>query len=128
MGTTKSSAPKCIIELKTLFSRKTRFEHKEMIKHIVLFKLRDDVEKSVKATRLPDIRNQFLALHGVIPTLRSIEIGLNCNEKEKFDLALVATFDDLAGLSAYATDPRHVAVAKQVGEMLDVRACTDYEI
>ena len=99
-----------------------------MIKHIVPFKLRDDVDKSVKATRLPSIRDQFLALMGEIPTLRSIEIGLNCNAKEKFDLALVATFDDLDGLSAYATDPRHVAVAKQVGEMLDVRACTDYEI
>ena len=77
-----------------------------MIKHIVLFKLRDDVDKSVKATRLPSIRDQFLALMGEIPTLRSIEIGLNCNAKEKFDLALVATFDDLDGLSAYATDPR----------------------
>lgn len=99
-----------------------------MIKHIVLFKLRDDVEESTKATRLPSIKQQFLALQGIIPSLRSIEIGLNCNPKEKFDLALVATFDDLAGLSAYATDPRHVAVAKQVGEMLDVRACTDYEI
>ncbi len=99
-----------------------------MIKHIVLFKLREDVEKSVKETRLPSIRDQFLALKGEIPTLRSIEIGLNCNPKEKFDLALEATFDDLEGLAAYATDPRHVAVAKQVGEMLDVRACTDYII
>ncbi len=99
-----------------------------MIKHIVLFKLRDDVEAGVKASRLPSIRSQFLALMGVIPSLRGIEIGLNVNPKEKFDLALVATFDDLAGLAAYATDPRHVAVAKQVGEMLDVRACTDYEI
>ena len=52
-----------------------------MIKHIVLFKLRDDVESSVKATRLPDIREQFLALQGVIPSLRSIEIGLNVNPK-----------------------------------------------
>ena len=99
-----------------------------MIKHIVLFKLRDDVESSVKATRLPDIREQFLALQGVIPSLRSIEVGLNVNPKEKFDLALVSTFDNMEGLAAYATDPRHVAVAKQVGEMLDVRACTDYEI
>ncbi len=99
-----------------------------MIKHIVLFKLRDDVEKSVKDTRLPEIRTQFNALMGVIPTLRSIEIGINCNPAEKFDLSLEATFDDMEGLKAYATAPRHVAVAKQVGEMLDVRACTDYEI
>lgn len=99
-----------------------------MIKHIVLFKLRDDVAASVKATRLPEIRKEFLALMGVIPSLRSIEIGLNVNPKEKFDLSLEATFDDMEGLAAYATDPRHVAVAKQVGEMLDARACTDYKI
>lgn len=98
-----------------------------MIKHIVLFKLREDVPASVKETRLPSIKQQFLDLQGQIASLRSIEIGLNCNPKEKFDLALVSTFDDLEGLAAYATDPRHVAVAKQVGEMLDVRACTDFE-
>lgn len=99
-----------------------------MIKHIVLFKLRDDVAESVKSSRLPEIREKFMALMGVIPTLRSIEIGLNVNPKEKFDLSLEATFDDMEGLAAYATDPRHVAVAKMVGEMLDARACTDYEI
>ncbi|MDY4175471.1 MAG: Dabb family protein [Bacteroidales bacterium] len=99
-----------------------------MIKHIVLFSLRDDIEQSVKTSRLEDIKRQFLALQGEIASLRSIEIGLNVNPKEKFDLALVATFDDLDGLAAYAVDPRHVAVAKQVGEMLSVRACTDYEI
>ena len=73
-----------------------------MIKHIVLFKLRDDVGADVKASRLPSIRSQFLSLMGVILSLRGIEIGLNVNPKEKFDLALVATFDDLAGLAAYA--------------------------
>ncbi len=99
-----------------------------MIKHIVLFKLRDNVPTDVKNTRLPDIRKQFLALQGQIPSLRSIEIGLNINPAEKFDLALVSTFDDLDGLNAYATDPRHLAVSSQVKEMLDVRACSDYEI
>lgn len=99
-----------------------------MIKHIVLFSLRDDIEQGYKADRLADLKEQFLALQGEIASLRSIEIGINVNPKEKFDLALVATFDDLAGLAAYASDPRHVAVAKQVGEMLSVRACTDYEI
>lgn len=99
-----------------------------MIKHIVLFSLRDEIEQSYKADRLADLKEQFLALQGEIASLRSIEIGINVNPKEKFDLALVATFDDLAGLAAYASDPRHVAVAKQVGEMLSVRACTDYEI
>lgn len=98
-----------------------------MIKHIVLFKLRDDVAAETKADRLPQIRAQFLALQGVIPSLRSIEVGVNANPKERFDLALVATFDDMGGLAEYAADPRHVAVARQVGEMLDARACTDFE-
>lgn len=98
-----------------------------MIKHIVLFKLRDDVAQEVKGARLPQIRSQFLALMGEIPSLRSIEVGLNVNAGERFDLALVATFDDMDGLAAYAADPRHQAVARQVGEMLDARACTDFE-
>lgn len=99
-----------------------------MIKHIVLFKLRDDIAPEVKAERLPDLQRQLMDLMGVVPSLRSMEVGINSNPAEKFDLALVSTFDDMAGLEAYATDPRHVAVGKQIRELLDSRACTDFEI
>lgn len=99
-----------------------------MIRHIVLFKMRKDVEPSVLGERLPDIKRQFDAMVGVLPTLRTIEVGINSNPSEAFHLALTASFDDMAGLKSYADDPRHLAVVRQIKEMLEVRACVDYEV
>lgn len=99
-----------------------------MIKHIVLFKMRDDIEIEHKEVELAAIKAELEALMGVVPSLRSMEVGLNCNSAEKFELALVSTFDDFAGLEAYAVHPDHLAVGKKIRAMLDVRACTDYEV
>lgn len=99
-----------------------------MIKHIVLFKMRDDIDVQEKASELAIIKTELENLMGRVPSLRSMEVGLNCNKEEKYELALVSTFDDLEGLEAYAVHPEHVAVGKKIRAMLDMRACTDYEI
>jgi hypothetical protein len=99
-----------------------------MIKHIVLFKMRDDIDVQEKASELAIIKTELENLMGRVPSLRSMEVGLNCNKAEKYELALVSTFDDLEGLEAYAVHPEHVAVGKKIRAMLDMRACTDYEI
>lgn len=98
-----------------------------MIKHIVLFKMRDDIDASQKETELNVIKAGLEALLGIVPSLRSMEVGINCNPAEKFDLALISTFDDLDGLNAYAVHPDHLAVGKRIRAMLDVRACNDFE-
>ena len=99
-----------------------------MIKHIVLFKMRDDIDVQEKASELAVIKTELENLMGRVPSLRFMEVGLNCNKAEKYELALVSTFDDLEGLEAYAVHPEHVAVGKKIRAMLDMRACTDYEI
>ncbi|MCQ2226347.1 MAG: Dabb family protein [Bacteroidales bacterium] len=98
-----------------------------MIKHIVLFKMRDDIAAAEKEVELKVIKAGLEALLGIAPTLRSIEVGINCNPAEKFDLSLIATFDNLDDLNAYAVHPDHVAVSKRIRAILDVRACNDFE-
>lgn len=99
-----------------------------MINHIVLFKLHDGLTAAARESMLESLKEQFEALAGVVPSLRSIEVGLNVNPDEKYHLALEATFDDLEGLRAYASDARHLAVSCQMREYLELRACVDYEI
>ncbi|MCQ2229010.1 MAG: Dabb family protein [Bacteroidales bacterium] len=98
-----------------------------MIKHIVLFKMRDDIDAEQKMTELKVIKAGLEALLGIVPGLRSMEVGINCNPAEKFDLALISTFDNMEDLNAYAVHPDHVAVGKRIRAMLDVRACNDFE-
>ena len=98
-----------------------------MIKHIVLFKMRNDIEVQQLSSELTAIRQGLLDLMGQVPTLKSIEVGINCNPVEKFHLSLISTHDDMEGLKAYAVHPLHLEVSKKIRAILDERACNDFE-
>lgn len=76
-----------------------------MIKHIVLFKLKNDIEPGQKEVLKQDFKRALEALSGKIDCLRSIEVGLNDNPEESFDIALTTTFDTFDDLRHYATTP-----------------------
>ncbi len=98
-----------------------------MIKHIVLFKLKSFENELTKAEKLNEIKKDLMALLDKVETLRSIEVGLNCNENEEFDISLTTTFNNMEGLEAYAKHPDHVAVSKIIREVLESRACVDFK-
>ena len=75
-----------------------------MIRHVVCQKFADKSDSEEAARRLR-------ALVGQVPTLRSMEVGVNELESERaFDLVLIATFDDMEGLHAYDHHPAHEEV------------------
>ena len=99
-----------------------------MIKHVVLFKLKtfsSDHERSLKETQ---IRDALLALKDKIKELKQIEVGLNANHGEEYNIALIATFDSFDDLNTYAKHPDHVAAGALIRPVLEHRACTDYEV
>ncbi|WP_430810671.1 MULTISPECIES: Dabb family protein [unclassified Carboxylicivirga] len=97
-----------------------------MIKHIVLFKLKKFDDAASKTAKLNEIKTGLLALEDKIEALKSIEVGLNCNPDEDFDISLSTTFDDMEGLASYAQHPDHLAIGKIVREVLEARSCVDY--
>ena len=68
------------------------------------------------------------ALPEKIDVLRSIEVGLNQNPAETWDVVLTAVVDKMADVEVYAKHPAHVAAAGLLGEHKDMRACVDYEL
>ncbi|MCU4154896.1 Dabb family protein [Carboxylicivirga sp. A043] len=98
-----------------------------MIKHIVLFKLKSFENEALKTEKLNEIKDGLLALTGKIDALKTIEVGLNCNENEAFDIALTTTFNTMEDLDIYAKHPDHLAVGKIIREVLEARSCVDYE-
>ncbi|PWD99843.1 Dabb family protein [Marinilabilia rubra] len=98
-----------------------------MIKHIVLFKFKENLEESEKSQRLEKIKTDLEALISKVETLKKMEVGLNCNPDEKYDLALISEFDSMEGLKAYAVHPEHVKAGSSIREILVERACVDYE-
>lgn len=98
-----------------------------MLKHIVLFKLKE----SLSAAEQQDVMNRFKtaieALPATITTIRHIHVGFNINPDEQWDICLDSEFDTLEDMKAYSIHPAHLAAAGLLKEAKEERACTDYE-
>lgn len=95
-----------------------------MIKHIVTFKLRGNAAERRQASE--SFRDALLALPAKIDCLRAMEVGINENPVEDWDVVLTATVDTLADVETYAKHPAHVAAAAIIAPLREARACVDY--
>ncbi|WP_300729642.1 Dabb family protein [uncultured Bacteroides sp.] len=98
-----------------------------MVKHIVLFKLKETLSQEEKADVMNRFKSAIEALPATIPFIRRIHVGLNINPAEQWDICLDSEFDTLEDVKAYAVHPAHVAAAGILKDAKDGRACTDYE-
>ena len=99
-----------------------------MVKHIVLFKLKDEVPETDKLVVMNKFKEAIEALPAKISVIRKIEVGLNMNPGESWHIALYSEFDNLDDVKFYATHPDHVAAGKIIAEAKESRSCVVYEI
>ena len=97
-----------------------------MVKHIVTFRLKGTDDERRKAAEA--FRDALMALPSQIEVLRSMEVGINENPAESWDVVLTATVDTLADVDVYAKHPAHVAAAAIIDPLKDARACVDYTL
>ena len=98
-----------------------------MVKHIVLFKLKESLSQEEKQEVMVSFKNAIEALPAAINYIRKIYVGLNINTEEKWDICLESEFDSLEDVRNYAIHPAHVAAASIIKEAKQDRACADYE-
>ena len=98
-----------------------------MVKHIVLFKLKDEVPADKKLAAMTAFKQAIEALPARIPLIRHIEVGLNINPGETWSIALYSEFDSLDDVKSYAVHPNHVAAGQLLAAVKESRACVDYE-
>ena len=92
-----------------------------MVKHIVLYTLKEGVEKK-EAVAL--IESVLVPLVGKIPGLKHMEVKLAFNG---MDYALYSEFDSRADLEAYAVHPLHLEAKSHFHHLLATRVAADYE-
>lgn len=97
-----------------------------MVKHIVSFKLTGSAEEC-KAVATA-FKEALLKLPQVIEPLQSMEVGINENPTETWDVVLTATVPTMADVEVYAKHPAHVAAASLLAGHKADRACVDYSI
>lgn len=96
-----------------------------MIHHVVSWTLREDLDRT---TAIERIRELLVGLVGVIDSVRSLEVVENVAYPGKNqDVAVVATFDDLAGLDEYQVHPEHQAAAAEIRGLVTSRAAIDWQ-
>lgn len=97
-----------------------------MVRHIVLFRLKESLSQAEKRDIAVRFKTAIEALPEVIGFIGKIEVGLNINENEKFDIALYSEFETLDEVKAYSAHPSHVAAAGILTGHVDERACVDF--
>jgi hypothetical protein len=79
-----------------------------MIRHLVLFKLNEGVERD--DPRVIEGEKAFRALDGTIAELRHWELGWNISDRPiAYDFAINSAFDDADSLRRYVEHPAHQA-------------------
>jgi hypothetical protein len=91
-----------------------------MIKHIVVWQMRDDVSDEQKQ----EMKRKLEALAGKISELRKIEVGIDAASGTMSLYSEFATEDDLI---AYQMHPDHQAVVGFVKPLVAARSVCDYE-
>ncbi len=95
-----------------------------MVKHIVMFKLSGSDSERLAVAK--SFKKALLALPETIECLKSMEVGINENPDESWDVVLTATVETMADVEVYAKHPAHVAAAALLAGHKESRACVDY--
>lgn len=100
-----------------------------MIKHIVMWKLKDYAWGAGKTDNIRKMKSLLEALKGSISEIKRIEVGVNVIPSEAaYDVVLYSEFDSLDALAAYQKHPEHVKVGAFIKEVVIDRRVVDYEV
>ena len=100
-----------------------------MVKHVILWKLKEELSPEEKAAVKAGIKEGLEGLAGRIPGLLEIHVNTDALPTSNADLMLDSTFTDEAALRGYSVHPAHVAVADgKVRPYTAQRTCLDYRV
>ncbi|MCQ2238589.1 MAG: Dabb family protein [Bacteroidaceae bacterium] len=100
-----------------------------MVKHIILWKLKDELTAEEKQTVKAGIKEGLEGLVGQVPGLLEVTVTIDgVLASSNADVMLDCTLDTPESLKGYAVHPAHVAVADgKVRPYTCVRTCIDFE-
>ena len=100
-----------------------------MVKHIILWQLKDELQGVEKDAVKQGIKEGLEGLQGVIPGLLEIKVNTNGLASSNADVMLDSSFENEEALKAYAVHPAHVKVAdEKVRPFTKTRSCLDFEV
>ena len=99
-----------------------------MVKHIVMWRLKEQAEGADQATNARLVKAALEGLRGRIPGLLAIEVGINIDRSSAaFDVVLYSEFESAQALAAYQVHPDHENAAALIGRVRTERVLVDYQ-
>ena len=96
-----------------------------MVVHIVMFKFKEED----KQNNIQKAKEMLQNLTDTVPTLKSIEVGINfANEDRAMDLSIITKFDTKEDLNAYAIHPTHQDVIAFIKTVVEYTKVVDYTV
>lgn len=100
-----------------------------MVKHIILWKLKEELSAEEKKQILANMKENLEGLVGKVPGLTRMNIVINPLASSNAEVMLDSDLESNEALMTYQTHPEHVHVANTyVRPFTDVRMCMDYEV
>jgi len=99
-----------------------------MIKHIVMWKLKEEAAGLNREQIAAKIKTDLEALNDLIPAIYHLEVGINVIPSDAaFDVSLYSEFSTWEDLKVYMAHPEHQKVVAFVREVVTARHVVDYE-
>ncbi len=100
-----------------------------MIKHVILWTLKDEYSKEEKEKILSEMKDSLENLQGQIPGLLDIRVYTKGLPSSNADVMLDSSFESEEALKNYAVHPIHVEAANtKVRPFTASRSCLDFEV
>ena len=101
-----------------------------MIKHIVMWKLREFPSREEKLKTARNLRQKLLDIKKSIKQIMTIEVGLNTDKASasNYDVILITQFASIEDLQAYKVHPAHQELVEYLQTIRELRVAIDYEV
>jgi len=99
-----------------------------MLKHVVLIKIKDFAEGSLRIDNAQKIKEMLDALPKKIKVIKKLECGINIRPSERaYDLCLIVTFKKEEDLEIYLNHPEHLKIVDFINKVKINIKSVDYE-
>ncbi len=97
-----------------------------MVKHIILWKLKDEMTAEEKAAAKAEAKKRLENLNGKIEGLVSLRVVTDSLESSNADMMLDSAFTTAEALAGYQVNPLHLEAAGFVRSVVSQRLCLDF--
>ncbi len=101
-----------------------------MIRHIVMWKLKDEAEGASREKNAEKLKLILEGLKTSIDEIKNVEVGIQINgdSEEALDVVLICDFENELDFKMYTRNPSHKKAVKFIDAVVEKRIFVDYYV